>query len=122
MDTEIKKKYLAYARQPERDMNGVLKGISINDQIMECRKHVESIGGEVVKTFLEMKYPGGTILKYYDYSGKIDGIVVYRLSHLGNSLDDSIKVIEAFLKNGKELISVTEKVNLKIQTSESATS
>ncbi len=61
-----------------------------------------------------MKYPGGTILKYYDYSGKIDGIVLYRLSHLGNSLDDSIKVIEFFFKNDKDIISVTEKVNLKI--------
>ena len=55
------------------------------------------------------------MLKYYDcFSGKIDGMVVYRLCHLSNSLDDSIKVIEFFLKNDKDIISVTEKVNLKI--------
>ena len=61
---------------------------------------------------MDMNRTGKTILDYYKcLYDKFDGIVVYDLTCLSSSVKDLMKIMEVFKEDGKEIISVIEKID-----------
>jgi len=116
MKKEIKKRYLAYARENDGDKERV----SVDKQIMECYKQVDSIGGEVIKIITDRNFSDSEdnrsgfqeILNYYNYyPDRFDGVVVYELSRLTTSLEEFTSLLNMSTHDGKGIISVKEKLD-----------
>ena len=119
-EAKVKKtRYVVYARIS--DMGGrTAEETSIPMQIDQCRKYIENIGGEVVKTYQDEGWSGGNlerpgmrkILESIDDGlDEWDCIIVFKMDRLSRSLMDSFKLFETLYKNNKSVASVSEKID-----------
>lgn len=119
MKEEMKKRYIVYASESEEDIKENHGELSLEKQIEECRKYVDSIGGEVQKVitdsdYSEIKTAKNVYQAIMDYSNdKFDGIVVYRLNRLTPSINGLFDLLDMAQHDEKNILSVKEKLDFK---------
>lgn len=91
------------------------KGYSIDEQIDRLTAYCKAMSWHVVKVYTDAGYSGGNTdrpaLKdlIADVSGgSFDAVVVYKLDRLSRSQRDTLTIIEGFLDNGTDFVSMTE--------------
>lgn len=92
------------------------EGYSIGEQVERLTKYCEAMGWEIVDTFIDPGYSGGstdrpglgTMIDRIE-DGGIDKVVVYKLDRLSRSQKDTLFLIEdVFLKNNTDFVSMNE--------------
>ena len=91
------------------------QGYSIDEQIDRLTAYCHAMGWHVVKFYTDAGYSGGnmnrpalTDLIEAAQSRLIDAVVVYKLDRLSRSQRDTLTIIEGFLNNGVDFVSMTE--------------
>lgn len=91
------------------------QGYSIDEQIERLTAYCHAMGWHVVKFYTDAGYSGGnmnrpalTDLIAAAQSRLIDAVVVYKLDRLSRSQRDTLTIIEGFLDNGVDFVSMTE--------------
>ena len=91
------------------------EGYSIEEQIDRLMAYCHAMGWHVVKFYTDAGYSGGnmnrpalTDLIEASQSRLIDAVVVYKLDRLSRSQRDTLTIIEGFLDNGVDFVSMTE--------------
>lgn len=91
------------------------EGYSIEEQIDRLTAYCHAMGWHVVKFYTDAGYSGGnmnrpalTDLITASQSRLIDAVVVYKLDRLSRSQRDTLTIIEGFLDNDVDFVSMTE--------------
>jgi site-specific DNA recombinase len=91
------------------------EGYSIDEQIERLTAYCKAMDWRIVKIYTDAGYSGGnmnrpalTDLIEASQSRVIDAVVVYKLDRLSRSQRDTLTIIEGFLDNGVDFVSMTE--------------
>ena len=91
------------------------EGYSIDEQIERLTAYCKAMDWRIVKIYTDAGYSGGnmnrpalTDLIEAAQSRLIDAVVVYKLDRLSRSQRDTLTIIEGFLDNGVDFVSMTE--------------
>lgn len=91
------------------------EGYSIDEQIDRLTAYCKAMDWRIVKIYTDAGYSGGNMnrpaladLVGASQSRLIDAVVVYKLDRLSRSQRDTLTIIEGFLDNGVDFVSMTE--------------